>query len=78
MALRPGLVLGYARNEHTYDEMQRRAGYRIVAGMDFLTGEVTLGDEEKAILTFEGSELVRGGGGPRCMTMPLVREDLTP
>ena len=25
---------------------------------------------------FDGSELVRGRGGPRCMSMPLYREDL--
>jgi arginine deiminase len=28
------------------------------------------------VLTFEGGELVRGGGGARCMTMPVVREDI--
>lgn len=28
------------------------------------------------VLSIEGSELVRGRGGPRCMSMPLVREDI--
>lgn len=28
------------------------------------------------VLEIEGSELVRGRGGPRCMSMPLVREDI--
>ncbi|QNO15190.1 arginine deiminase [Alkalicella caledoniensis] len=28
------------------------------------------------ILEFEGSELVRGRGGPRCMSMPISRENL--
>lgn len=28
------------------------------------------------VLEIEGSELVRGRGGPRCMSMPLVRENL--
>lgn len=28
------------------------------------------------LIKIPGSELVRGRGGPRCMTMPLVREDL--
>jgi arginine deiminase len=28
------------------------------------------------VLEIDGSELVRGRGGPRCMSMPLVREDI--
>lgn len=33
-----------------------------------------LADVGVRVLTFDGSELVRGLGGPRCMTMPLWRE----
>jgi arginine deiminase len=28
------------------------------------------------VLEIDGSELVRGRGGPRCMSMPLVRDDI--
>jgi arginine deiminase len=76
VAVRPGMVLGYSRNERTYEEMRRQAGFRIVRGTDFLTGEVDVGEGERVVLTFDGGELVRGGGGARCMTLPVVREDV--
>jgi arginine deiminase len=74
VALRPGLVLGYSRNEATYAELQREAGYRIVKALDFLTGETEIAEDEKAAIVFEGGELVRGGGGSRCMTLPVRRD----
>ena len=76
VAVRPGLVLGYSRNERTYEEMEKEAGYRTVDAIDFLTGEDEIDDDERAVIAFEGAELVRGGGGGRCMTMPVVREDI--
>jgi arginine deiminase len=77
VAVRPGIVLGYARNEATMREMERTAGFKVVDAIEFLTGEVELDeDNDKAVIAFEGSELVRGGGGGRCMTLPVCREDI--
>ncbi|HEX2093997.1 MAG TPA: arginine deiminase family protein [Longimicrobiaceae bacterium] len=76
VAVRPGIVLGYSRNEATMREMEKTAGYRMVHALDFLTGDVEIEDGDRAVIAFEGAELVRGGGGGRCMTLPVLREDI--
>ena len=74
VAMRPGVILSYSRNEATIAEMGKQ-GFRVVSSVDFLTGDERIKEGERAVITFEGSELVRAGGGPRCMTLPVHRED---
>jgi arginine deiminase len=75
--LAPGIILMYERNVRTAEELASH-GYNIVYEDDLLLGRVELETwtKKKYALQIPGHELSRARGGPRCMTMPLVREDI--
>ena len=76
-ALAPGILLCYERNVRTAEELDRH-GYHIVYEDDLLLGrtELETWTNKKYALQIQGHELSRARGGPRCMTMPLEREEV--
>jgi arginine deiminase len=79
-ALAPGVILMYDRNEATAAELAR-SGYTVVDEADLLLGKEELElwkPARKYVILLAAHELSRARGGPRCMTMPLVREELKP
>jgi arginine deiminase len=72
-AVEPGVILLYQRNRRTAEELARR-GWRVLTEQEVLDGAPVMGRGRTAV-TFLGNELSRARGGPRCMTMPLERED---
>jgi arginine deiminase len=71
-AFEPGKIIGYERNIHTLDELNKN-GYEIIKAVDVISDNVNLNDYTRCVVTIAGSELARGGGGARCMTLPVRR-----
>ncbi len=75
-ALGPDHIIGYRRNTQTINALDK-AGYAVLKAEDVVDRGVNPFDYEKCVVTFAGSELPRGGGGARCMTCPVHREEVS-
>jgi len=74
-AFAPGKILMYSCNIHTLEALNRE-GFSIVSAQEFLSHRAESSKFRRLVVAFEGIELARGGGGARCMTLPIERERL--
>lgn len=74
-ALAPGKVLGYARNKHTLDQLNKH-GFEIIDAKDIVSNNKNIHDYAACAVVVDCHELPRGGGGARCMTMPIKRKNV--
>lgn len=72
-AIGPGKIIGYGRNVNTIDELSQH-GYAVIKANDVIHEKVDIKNYNKYVVTIDGSELSRGGGGCRCMSMPVRRK----
>ena len=72
-ALEPGKIICYKCNEYTLNELKKNK-YKIISSKEYInkSNEYNI-SKDKFAITLDSSELVRGRGGPRCLTLPLLR-----
>ena len=74
--LESGKIIMYNCNDKTIQELEKN-GYKHITSQlfqdDIDSFEKILRSDSKVVISIDGSELVKGRGGPRCMTLPIRR-----
>ena len=74
-ALAPGKVIGYERNRETIRQLQQH-GFDVVPATEIAAGKEHPDNHRRCVITLASNELPRGGGGGRCMPLPIQRENV--
>jgi len=80
LALKEGVVLGYDRNDKTAEAFKEN-GFTVVQAEELVrqleNDEITPEEIKDTLILIPSAELSRARGGFHCMSMPLLREELT-
>ena len=83
VCLAPGIAVGYERNVHTGHALEQE-GFKVVDSDTYLRDfvkdfggnfDALVESGRRYVINITGSELCRGRGGPRCLTLPIWREN---
>ncbi len=77
LALAPGVITLYDRNQVTAESLDKR-GFKVVTAAELLAGKahVDLDDPQRICILLPSYEMSRARGGPHCLTHALVRDSL--
>ena len=70
----PGKSDRLRQQTSTPSEEMNRHGFEVLPAKDILRNKIDPDAYDKFVVTMQGSELSRGGGGCRCMTQPIRRQ----
>jgi arginine deiminase len=80
LALKEGVVLGYDRNDKTVEAFKEN-GFAVIEAEELIKGlennSVLIDDLNDTLILMPSAELSRARGGFHCMSMPLLRDDIS-
>ncbi len=80
LAIKEGVILGYDRNDKTVEAF-REHGFKIVNADDLIqkieNGKINTEEIEDTMILIPSAELSRARGGFHCMSMPLLRDEIS-